>query len=198
MSCLRFPARVPAAGDDAAPGSTGLVCYGPGRPIRLLVADDDPRVRTAIAETIALEADLIMVAAAADAAVALALAGSAGPSVALVDVLLPDEATGLALIRSLVQRPGCAVVAMSVRGGLRRAALAAGAVAFVEKGSDIDAVLDAIRAADTVRPTSLRRGALRHLTWSKPGPCADVPQCLRADDEYVPESPVEGVTRCLR
>jgi DNA-binding NarL/FixJ family response regulator len=116
------------------------------RPIRLLVADDDARVRTAIGQTIALEAGLVMVAAAADAAATLALAERTGPSVALVDVLIPDEATGLALVRSLGQRPGCAVVAMSVRGGLGQAALAAGAVAFVEK-DDIDAVLDAVRAA---------------------------------------------------
>jgi DNA-binding NarL/FixJ family response regulator len=75
--------------------------------------------------------------------------------VALVDILLPDEVTGLALVRSLVQWPGCTVVAMSVRDGLRPAALAAGAAAFVEKGSDIDAVLDAVRAAASwVRPTS--------------------------------------------
>jgi hypothetical protein len=38
------------------------------------------------------------------------------------------------------------VVAMSVRGSLRHAALTAGAVAFAEK-DDIDAVLDTIRAA---------------------------------------------------
>jgi DNA-binding NarL/FixJ family response regulator len=75
------------------------------------------------------------------------LAGSTDPAVALVDVLLPEEVTGLALVRSLKQRPGCAVVAMSVRGGLRAAALAAGAVAFVEKESDIDALLNTVRTA---------------------------------------------------
>jgi DNA-binding NarL/FixJ family response regulator len=111
------------------------------------VADDDARVRTAIGQTVALEADLVIVADAADGAAALALAEATGPSVALVDVLIPDEATGLALVASLCRRPGCAVVAMSVRSGLRRAALAAGAVAFAEKAGDIDAVLDAVRAA---------------------------------------------------
>jgi DNA-binding NarL/FixJ family response regulator len=126
---------------------TGVVSYGPDRPIRLLVVDDDPRVRQAIAPTIALEPDLVMVAEAADATTAMALADSADPSVALVGVLIPDGTTGLALVRSLADRPGCAVVAMSVRGGLRHAALAAGAVAFVEKSSDIDAVLDAVRRA---------------------------------------------------
>jgi DNA-binding NtrC family response regulator len=113
----------------------------------LLVADDDARVRTAIGQTIALETDLVMVAAAGSATAALALTTSTGPSVALVDVLLPDATAGLALVRSLSQRQDCAVVAMSVRGGLRQAALAAGAVAFIEKSSDIDAMLDAVRAA---------------------------------------------------
>jgi DNA-binding NarL/FixJ family response regulator len=116
-------------------------------PIRLLVVDDDARVRAAIGRTIALEEDLVVVADAADATSALALANCTDPSVALVDVLLPDERTGLDLVRRLTSRPGCAVVAMSVRGGIRHAALAAGAVSFVEKGSDIDAILSAVRAA---------------------------------------------------
>jgi DNA-binding NarL/FixJ family response regulator len=147
MTCPRFPARAPVAGDGPPSVGRGLVSYGPSRPIRLLVADDDARVRAAIGQTVALEADLVIVADAADGAAALALAEATGPSVALVDVLIPDEATGLALVASLCRRPGCAVVAMSVRSGLRRAALAAGAVAFAEKVGDIDAVLDAVRAA---------------------------------------------------
>jgi DNA-binding NarL/FixJ family response regulator len=116
-------------------------------PIRVLIVDDDPRVRQAIGSTIALEADMVMVAEAADAATALALAEDTGPSVALVDVLLPDDVSGLTLVGNLQQRPGCEVVAMSVRSGLRAAARAAGAVAFVEKGSDIDALLQAVRLA---------------------------------------------------
>ena len=147
MTCSRCPARVPGADDNFPLASTGPVSSGLERAVRLLVADDDARVRTAIGQTIALEAGLVMVASAADAAAALALALATSPSVAPVDVLFPDEATGLALVRNLGHRPGCAVVAMSVRSGLRCAALAAGAVAFVEKGTDIDAILDAVRAA---------------------------------------------------
>ena len=116
-------------------------------PVRVLVADDDARVRAAFGQTIALEDGLLVVAQAASAAAALMLAEHTSPSVALVDLLIPDEATGLALVTSLSRGPDCAVVAMSVRGGLRRAALAAGAVAFVEKGGDIDGILAAIRAA---------------------------------------------------
>jgi DNA-binding NarL/FixJ family response regulator len=149
VSRSRLPPRAHVAGADPSLGVPSVVS---DRPIRLLVVDDDARVRAAIGLMVALEDDLVMVAEAADATAALALATGTDPSVGLVDVLLPDEVTGLALVCSLSRRPGCAVVAMSVRGGLREAALAAGAVAFVEKGGDIDALLGAIRAAATVPP----------------------------------------------
>jgi DNA-binding NarL/FixJ family response regulator len=117
--------------------------------VRLLVVDDDARVRSALVQTIAFEADLVMAGDAADAPAALALAQSARPSVALVDLLLPDAATGLALVRrlALARRFGCPVVAMSMHGGLRQSALAAGALAFVEKSSDIEAILNTVRLA---------------------------------------------------
>lgn len=119
----------------------------PNAPIRVLLVEDDARVREGLAQTITLGADLVVVAEAADAVTALALAERTDPSVALVDLLLTDSTTGLALVRSLAQRPGCAVVAMSVRSDLRTAAGAAGSVAFFEKSSDIDALLNALRAA---------------------------------------------------
>jgi DNA-binding NarL/FixJ family response regulator len=115
--------------------------------IRVLVVDDDVRVRVAIGQTIALEPDLVMAGDAADAVGALSVAEHGRVTVALVDVLLPDEMTGLGLVRNLSRGPGCAVVAMSVRDGLHHAALAAGAVAFAQKGGDIDAILNAVRAA---------------------------------------------------
>jgi DNA-binding NarL/FixJ family response regulator len=142
VSCS--PLSVDAIGAaEGSPDSNG--------PIRVLVADDDARVRGAIGQTIALEADLVLVASAADAPAALAGAERTSPAVALLDVLLPDADSGLALVTSLAQRPGGAVVAMSIRSGLRSAALAAGAVSFVEKGGDIQAVLDALRAAASPR-----------------------------------------------
>jgi DNA-binding NarL/FixJ family response regulator len=119
----------------------------PRRLIRVLVVDDDPRVRQAIAQTIALEPDMELVGYAADAQSALDRADDSGPSIVLVDVLLPDVVTGLALVRALSRRPAWAVVAMSVRSGLREASLTAGAVGFVEKGGDIDALLRSLRTA---------------------------------------------------
>ena len=117
------------------------------RPIRVLLVDRDVRVRFAIHQTITLESDLVIVAEAADAVQALAMADRTDPSVALVDLLLPDTDTGLELVRSLSKRPGCAVVTMSERGGMREAALAAGSFALVDKSGDIDAILNTVRAS---------------------------------------------------
>jgi DNA-binding NarL/FixJ family response regulator len=115
--------------------------------LRVLVVDNDARVRDAIHETLALEADMQLVGESGEAATALSMAHDTDPSVALVDVLLPDAATGLALILGLSRIPGCAVVAMSVRSAVGPAALAAGAVYFTEKAGDIDALLDTVRTA---------------------------------------------------
>jgi DNA-binding NtrC family response regulator len=149
MGCTRFSTSAP--GDECSVTGASVGAGNPDVPIGVLVVDDDPRVRAALTLTIALEPDLAMVAAVAGPADALAWAEHADPGVVLVDVFLPDATTGLALVRRLAQRSRWAVVAMSVRGGLRPAALAAGAASFVEKGGDIDAVLDAVRAAASPR-----------------------------------------------
>jgi CheY-like chemotaxis protein len=143
----------PTASPSVAPreklgdGQAQPVPWAEGPPVRLLVVDDDPRVRAAIAQTVSGEDDLTLVGECSDALGAVAMAGNVFASVALVDLLLPNRRIGLDLVRSLAGTFGCAVVAMSVRGGLRDDALAAGAFAFVEKGGDIDAVLTAVRAA---------------------------------------------------
>jgi DNA-binding NarL/FixJ family response regulator len=147
MTCPQHWRGAPPTATAPPSGSTGPGAESAATRLRVLVVDDDVRVRAAIAQTIALEADMMVVADAADSANAMASAERTNPAVALVDVLLPNEAAGLALVRNLKWRLGCAVVAMSVRSGLRQAALESGAAAFVEKGSDIDAILNAVRAA---------------------------------------------------
>ncbi len=151
MARSGFPLETPGQGDDPACADSSPPPESAGHPIRLLLVDRDVRVRAAIQQTIILESDLTIVAEAADAAEALAMAGRTRPSVALVDLLLPDTGTGLDLVRGLSRRHGCAVVAMSERGGLREASLAAGAFALVDKSGDIDAILDTVRACAATR-----------------------------------------------
>src|ERR1700722_4229482 len=87
VSSSRFLTGAPVAGENPLLDTRDAV----SAPIRLMVVDDDPRGRAAIAQTIALEADLMIVADAANRKCALASAAAADPSVALVDVLLPDD-----------------------------------------------------------------------------------------------------------
>ncbi len=64
---------------------------------------------------------------------------------AVVDIRLPDPATGLALIRRLAgQVP---VAAVSLSSAHRTAALTAGATCFIDKEGRPDTLLAALRAA---------------------------------------------------
>ena len=113
---------------------------------RVLVIDDDPRVRTALGALLASTADLAPAGQAASAAEAEDAEGAHGPfDLAVVDVLLPEAATGLALIRRLAARGP--VVAISVSSAHRAPALAAGAIAFLDKDGRPDTLLAALRAS---------------------------------------------------
>lgn len=103
------------------------------RPLRVLVLDDDPRVRTGLHRLLEATPDVVKVGLGADA------------DVALVDVDLPDHAAVAARVRSLAG--GVPVVALSLAGSARPVALAAGARAFVEKDAGTDALLAALHTA---------------------------------------------------
>lgn len=108
----------------------------------VLVVDDDPRVRAAVAGLVDSCEGLRLAEAVGSAGEAMGCCADDRdrPAVAIVDVLLPDEATGLGLVESLTAT-GVRVIALSARSGVRGAALAAGAVAFVEKDGAPDALL---------------------------------------------------------
>ncbi|RFU22361.1 response regulator [Geodermatophilus marinus] len=78
--------------------------------------------------------------------------------VVLLDVHLPDAGTGLALLARLA-RAAVRVVAMSAAGGVRGAALAAGAAGFVEQDGATDVLLEALFAAGAGAPPTAGPGA---------------------------------------
>lgn len=112
--------------------------------IRVLVVDDDARVRRALSQLIDTADDMRVVGTAAGAGQARAAFEKVAFDVVLLDVVLPSLAVGTALVRHL-SRDGRMVVATSVSGAARQAALDAGAVCFIEKGPDPSALLAALR-----------------------------------------------------
>ncbi len=112
--------------------------------IRVLVVDDDARVRRALHDLIDASGGMQVVATAGDVSQALEADECTSPAVALVDVLLPERANGVDVVRVLTLR-GRPVVATSVSASVRNDALAAGALCFVEKSPDDQRLLLALR-----------------------------------------------------
>ena len=117
------------------------------RPIRVLLADDEELIRTAIAALLALEPDLDVVAQAGDGRAAVESTVAHRPDVAVVDLEMP-HLDGIAVAAELATAaPSCAVVILTGHGRpphLQRA-LAAGARGFLPKGAPGGALADVIR-----------------------------------------------------
>jgi DNA-binding NarL/FixJ family response regulator len=109
-------------------------------PIRLLIVDDHEVVREGLAASLAADERFEVIAAAGSAADALAALRRIRPDVAIVDLRLPDMG-GTELCRRLRERlPTTPVVMLSSYASedTIRAAMAAGATAYVSKSAGLD------------------------------------------------------------
>jgi DNA-binding NarL/FixJ family response regulator len=112
--------------------------------MRVLIADDQPQVRSALRLLLKQEPGMIVVGEAEDTQQALELSARQRPDLVLLDWELPKNA-GQRLLPALRARcPHTKVVALSGRPEARKAALAAGADAFVSKGDPPERVLAAV------------------------------------------------------
>lgn len=118
----------------------------PERPIRILIADDDARVRHGLRALIHTQPGWTVVGEAASKPEVLRLVQATQADMIILDLRLPGAGDGLELTRILVGERRRPVLAMSIRGGLREAALTAGAHAFVEKGADTDTLVNALQS----------------------------------------------------
>ena len=125
--------------------------------LRVLIVDDDVRVRRALRSLLECAPDLTVVGEAGSARSARRLDLELLPDVVVLDLLLPQAPEGMQVLRELRGRDR-PVVAISRMGELGPQAMGAGAHAFLEKhGRDVDDLLDMIRAA------------YRHDPWSPGG-----------------------------
>ena len=113
--------------------------------MRILIADDQERVRFALRVLLAQQPGVQVVGEAASGEALLAQAGAVAADLALVDWELPRlaGAGGLPGIHRSV--PALQIVVLSSRPGVRQAALAAGGDAFVSKGEPPERLLTVIR-----------------------------------------------------
>ena len=103
--------------------------------IRVLLADDEHLVRTALAQMLDLEEDLEVVAEAADGAEAIEAAGTHAPDVAVLDLQMP-RGGGIEVAKVLAREvPGCACLIVTSHGrpGYLKRALEAGVAAFLRR-----------------------------------------------------------------
>jgi two-component system response regulator DesR len=162
--------------------------------IKILLADDEELIRTAIAALLDLEPDLEVVAQAGDGSAAVEAAVAHRPDVAVVDLEMP-RLDGIAVAGELARAlPSCAVVILTGHGRpphLQRA-LAAGAKGFLPKGSPGGTLADVIRrvhgGARYVDP-ALAADALTAR------PCPLTPRELDVLREAGADTPISAVAR---
>jgi two-component system response regulator DesR len=137
--------------------------------IRLLIADDQELIRSALVALLDLEEDFSVVASVGrgDEVVASALATS--PDVALLDIEMPGI-DGLAAAAILaVQVPSCRALIVTTFGrpGYLRRAMESGAYGFVVKDTPVEQLADAIRrvaSGERVVDPALAAATLAHGT----------------------------------
>jgi DNA-binding NarL/FixJ family response regulator len=116
-------------------------------PARILIVDDHPAIREALAIRIATQPDLQVCGEAADVAEALRLADAAAPDVAVIDVAL-KAGDGIDLIKRLkARRPELRTIVWSMYGEdlYAERALRAGALGYITKEQATGQIIDAIR-----------------------------------------------------
>ena len=161
-------------------------------PIRVMVVDDHPMWRDAVARDLA-EAGYDVVATAADGAQALRVVGAARPDVVVLDLQLPD-ASGVDVTRGLrAACPAARVLVLSASGEQQDVldAVKAGAVGYLLKSAALPEFLDAVRRTADGDPVftpglaALVLGEFRRLATAPSAGGGDAPRLTERETEIL-------------
>jgi DNA-binding NarL/FixJ family response regulator len=119
----------------------------PGRPIRVLIVDDDPFVRAGLAMLLRGAEDVLVVAEAADGAEAIVLVDAHAPDVVLMDIRMPwvDGLVATERLRRRARAPQVIVLTTFDADDYVLRALRAGAGGFLLKDAPPRDILRAVR-----------------------------------------------------
>lgn len=120
----------------------------PEKPVRILIAEDQPLIRRAFASMLAQEPDFEIVAQAADGIEAVQAARRYLPDVVLLDIQMP-RLNGIAATRQIVRDcPGAQVIILTTydTDDLIFDSICAGAQAYLLKDAEESEILETIRA----------------------------------------------------
>ena len=120
-----------------------------GRPIRILLVEDNKVFREALELLLGLRADVEIVAAVGDGAAAAPAAREHRPDVVLMDYRLPGLDGVQATVAVLEACPETAVVCLTASANAREieALYEAGATACLTKDQELEEIVDAIKRA---------------------------------------------------
>ncbi|MBC9711893.1 response regulator transcription factor [Streptomyces sp. TRM66268-LWL] len=146
-------------------------------PLRVVIADDERMVRTALRVILDAEPDMTVVGEAATGAEAVSVARSLAPDVVLMDVRMP-EIDGIRateqILGSLPRPPRIVVVTTFENDSYVYDALRAGASGFLLKRLDADQLVQAVRTVaggdSLLFPAAVRTLAAAHGDRDRPRP----------------------------
>jgi DNA-binding NarL/FixJ family response regulator len=156
----------------------------PADPLRVVLADDEPLVRSGLALVLS-GAGIRVVGEAGDGAEAVRLSGVLHPDVVVLDVRMPGtdgvEATRQLRVGGAVG-PAVLILTTFHEDAAVRAALAAGAAGFLLKSAapcDLELAVRAVARGDAWLDPPVARTVLRHLADQPSGGRSDPPELSR-------------------
>jgi NarL family two-component system response regulator LiaR len=164
-------------------------------PIKVLIVDDHPIVRSGLATMLQAFDDLELVGDASSGSIALAKCQEVTPDVILMDMVMP-EMDGLETTRAVLNHyPSVKIIVLSSfsKENMVQDALEAGATSYLLKDAPIDELANAIRLAYADQPT-LSPEATRSLINSKVDPSKELDPGLSSREKQVLALIVEGMS----